>query len=115
MTRWRVLLADPAGARIAALSSWFAARKGIALSTPNGRPPQLGFLAENLSERTPGPPSPRRRPTGCPPFVAEDRVPPLPDPVPVQGLKRDGASLVWTSGVPTDGVRPRFRRPPCAF
>ncbi|MBK8651662.1 MAG: hypothetical protein KA044_02830 [Elusimicrobia bacterium] len=108
MTRWSVLLGDPRGAEPAVLAKWFAARKGIPLfDAQRLARHSWGFLAENLSEAEAHGAAAEARAAGLPAgIVSEDRVPPLHDPVPVQGLTRAGASLVWRAGSPPTDSAP---------
>lgn len=102
MTRWHVVLSDPAGATPGALAPWFAARKGLALiDAQRVARHAWGVLAENLTEEEALSVRAEAAAMGLPAAcVSEDRLRSLPDPLPVSGLKIDGLSLGWICGAP---------------
>jgi hypothetical protein len=107
MTRWRVLLADPAGAPIAALASWFAARRGLMpVDAQRAARHAWGLLADNLSEEDARSALAAATAHGLAAVVLAENPAPLPDPVPVTALRWMESALAWTSGVPPVSMAP---------
>jgi len=102
MTRWHVVLSDPAGVAPGALAPWFAARKALApIDAQRAARHAWGFLAENLTESEAQAARADAAAMGLPAVcLPDERLRLLPDPSPVSGLQKDGPALRWTSGAP---------------
>lgn len=102
MTRWHVVLSDPAGGSPETLAPWFAARGGMALiDAKRAARHAWGMLAEDLTETEAQAARAAAAEMGLPAAcVSDDHFRPLTDPLPVSGLHLDGSSLRWTSGSP---------------
>lgn len=108
MTRWHVMLSDPADVAPGVLANWFSARNGLArIDAQRAARHAWGVLAGNLTESEAQAVRADAAAIGLPAVCVPDhRLRPLPDPLPVFGLQTVGSSLRWTSGSPPAPLPP---------